>query len=250
MKERIEGRDTFNEIKHVIIDEAQDYSPFQYEFINKLFPRSRFTLLGDVNQGIYAHSNLHGYDPIRQLFGEEQTEMVRLTKSYRSTTDIVELTKAVLPQGEPVEAFSRQGGTPLVICLAGEDQLAQAVARDVKVLADKGVQSIAILCKTERETAEAYESLKELIDVHLITKRTKTFVNGVLVIPSYLAKGLEFDGVIVYNAGSLQYSRESERKLFYTALTRAMHHLHIYYTGELTPFLSETGKGLYESVSF
>jgi DNA helicase-2/ATP-dependent DNA helicase PcrA len=250
LKERIEGRDLFNEIKHVIIDEAQDYSPFQYEFIKKLFPRSRFTLLGDINQGIYAHSNLHGYDPIRQLFGEEQTEMVRLTKSYRSTTDIVELTKAVLPQGEPVEAFSRQGGTPLVICVAGEDQLAQAVARDVKALADKGVQSIAILCKTERETAEAYESLKELIDVHLITKRTKTFVNGVLVIPSYLAKGLEFDGVIVYNAGSLHYSRESERKLFYTALTRAMHHLHIFYTGELTPFLSETGKGLYESVSF
>ena len=248
LMERIEGRDPSNEIKHVIIDEAQDYSPFQYEFIKKLFPRSRFTLLGDMNQGIYAHSNMHGYDPIRKLFGEEQTGMVRLTKSYRSTTDIVELTKAVLPQGEPVEAFSRLGDTPLVINVAGEDQLARAVARDVEALAGKGVQSIAILCKTEREAAEAYESLKELIDVHLITKRTENFVNGVLIIPSYLAKGLEFDGVIVYNAGSLHYSRESERKLFYTILTRAMHHLHIFYSGELTPFLTE-GKGLYESIS-
>ncbi len=247
-KELIEGVSAFNNIRHVIIDESQDYSPFQYEYLRRMFPRSRMTLLGDLNQAIYAHTNLESYDPVRDIFGGENTGTIRLTKSYRSTEQIVEFTRAMLPDGEMIEAFSRSGDKPKVLRAASGDRLPEGVARHIREMRANGFKSIAVICKTADESRKAYESLKHLGGVYLITKDTYSFVTGTLVIPAYLAKGLEFDGVIIYDAGKLQYGRERERKLFYTACTRALHDLRIFYTGELTPFVAHVDDGLYDSL--
>ncbi|MBP1931748.1 RNA polymerase recycling motor HelD [Ammoniphilus resinae] len=232
------GWPTINQMKQVIVDEAQDYSPFQLRYIRRLFPRARFTLLGDLNQGIH-HANVQSYTHLEELFGQTPTALFQMTKSYRSTHEIIEFTKGILQDPEPIETVGRSGDKPKMVAVPSEDLLATEIGKGVHELWQKGSKSIAIICKTESETRVAFETLKNKMDqeIHLITKETFVFKGGLVVIPAYLAKGLEFDSVIIYNVGEKVYHRSTERKLLYTACTRALHHLFLYFTGEPTPLI-------------
>lgn len=248
--ESITGWNSFNSIRHVILDEAQDYSPFQYEIIRRLFPRSKLTLLGDLNQAILPHMRIESYDFVKELYGKEQTGIMRLTKSYRSTTEIVEFTKALVPEGEAIEAFSRQGRKPQFIEAGGSGKEKAALAAElIRSLRNEGAASIAVICKTAAESLAAYQSLLEAgapRELYLITKDEVRFINTLVVVPVYLAKGLEFDAVVVWDAGAGAYGREEERKLFYTACTRAMNQLLLLYSGNISGFAAEVDPLLYE----
>lgn len=248
LKGLVEGQLRVGTIRYCLVDEAQDYSPFHYAYLKKLFPRARFTLLGDWNQGIFTHANASSstdgegqtseYSSISELMKEDETETIRLVKSYRSTREIVDFASRVLPGGEPIEPFSRSGEAPRVLRAADETELSRLVAEAAKARRDGGASSVAIICKTERETRGAHASLKPLLPgLARITKDTLHYEAGVMILPAYLAKGLEFDAVILYDAGAAVYAEAKERKLFYTACTRALHHLDVFYLGELTPFL-------------
>jgi DNA helicase-2/ATP-dependent DNA helicase PcrA len=248
LKGLVEGQLRVGTIRYCLVDEAQDYSPFHYAYLKKLFPRARFTLLGDWNQGIFTHANASSstdgegltseYSSISELMKEDETETIRLVKSYRSTREIVDFASRVLPGGEPIEPFSRSGEVPRVLRAADEIELSRLVAEAAFARRDGGASSVAIICKTERETCRAHASLKPLLPgLARITKETLHYEAGVMILPAYLAKGLEFDAVILYDAGAAVYAEAKERKLFYTACTRALHHLDVFYLGELTPFL-------------
>lgn len=251
LRELMLGFHSSNGIRYVFIDEAQDYSPFQFHFLRRLFPRAKMTALGDFNQAIYAHSSaLQDAGPLYGLYGPEQTELISLTRSYRSTQEIVTFTRGMVPGGEQIVPFNRSGEKPAVTIVKERQALHQALAADVGKLVDQGYESIAIICKTAKESEAAYKLLKEMLPAapRLIKKTTPTFEKGIHIIPAYLAKGVEFDAVFIYNGSKKQYSRESERKLFYTACTRAMHLLHIYALGELTPFASSQPEDTYTLV--
>ncbi|UQZ83778.1 Helicase IV [Paenibacillus konkukensis] len=247
LNELMLGFQTNNSVRHVIVDEAQDYSPFQLEFLKRLFPRSRMTALGDMNQAIYAHASALGeLDPIAALYGPEQTELIRLTRSYRSTREIVEFSRGMVPGGEEIVPFNRGGDKPQVTKAADRSELHDNIVADMEALRADGYESVAIICKTAGESAAAYEALRERLPLQLVTKNTPEFVKGMLVLPAYLAKGVEFDAVIIYDGSQEQYHRESERKLFYTACTRAMHLLHIYALGEPSPFVTAQAADTFE----
>lgn len=238
LQERLLGVMTNNSVRHVFIDEAQDYSPFQFEYVKRLFPRARMTVLGDLNQAIYAHAqDGDAFEPLTALYGPEETETIILTRSYRSTRPIVEFTKKMIPEGEQIVPFNRDGEPPTVTsCRDGRERDAQ-VAKRVQAMLDAGHQTVAVICKTAQESERAYAALRELVPLRLIGKETGFFEKGALIIPSYLAKGMEFDAVILYDASREKFGRPSERRLFYTACTRAMHELHLYAVGELSPLL-------------
>ncbi|MCR8634930.1 RNA polymerase recycling motor HelD [Paenibacillus radicis (ex Xue et al. 2023)] len=251
LQELILGFQTNTSVRHVIVDEAQDYSPFQLEFLKRLFPRSRMTALGDLNQAIYAHSSaLADIEPLTALYGPEQTELIRLTRSYRSTQQIVEFTRGMVPGGDLIEPFNRSGERPLVTSVLDCASLNAKVASDIEALQKNGYESIAVICKTAAQSQELYAELSEKLELNLVTQFTPTFEKGTLVIPAYLAKGVEFDAVIIYDASKEQYSRENERKLFYTACTRAMHLLHVYAVGELSPFILTQNPQTYQFEPF
>ena len=107
----------------------------------------------------------------------------------------------------------------------------------VKQLKENGHETIAIICKTMEESLKAYEKLNKTLNIRLMDKNSNTYEKGIVLLPAYLAKGIEFDAVIIYNASKQQYGREYERKLFYTACTRAMHELHLFTIGDATPFI-------------
>ncbi|MFF2092259.1 RNA polymerase recycling motor HelD [Paenibacillus sp. NPDC058174] len=240
LKELIEGTRTNTVVRHLFIDEGQDYSPFQFAFLKRLFPRARMTVLGDFGQAIFPQATqLHEADsPLIRLYGEEDTSLIRLIRSYRSTREIVEFTKSLLP-GEEIIPFDRRGKKPAFSLTENCAERTEQMLKDLAELRAEGFDSIAIITKTAAESREAYEALMGLgaADLRLITKETLTFEKGTLVLPAYLAKGVEFDAVLIYDASSRTYQRESERKLFYTACTRAMHRLLLYATKDWTPFI-------------
>ncbi|HEY1215657.1 MAG TPA: RNA polymerase recycling motor HelD [Bryobacteraceae bacterium] len=251
LMEAVQGFHTNGAVRHVIIDEAQDYSPFQLEYLKRLFPRSRMTALGDLNQAIYSHASAYSeIDPIAALYGPDQTEVVRLTRSYRSTREIVEFTRGIVPGGDAIEPFTRSGAKPRVTMASDRGSLHSLLAAEVARLLGDGYASVAIIGKTASECALAYEALHPQLaaPLLLITKHSPAFEQGVLVIPSYLAKGVEFDAVLIYDGSRHQYGRESERKLFYTACTRAMHWLHIFSLGEPSEFVLSQPSESYESM--
>ncbi|GIO41726.1 RNA polymerase recycling motor HelD [Paenibacillus apis] len=246
LREMLLGFRSNTSIRHVIIDEAQDYSPFQLHFLKRLFPRARFTALGDLNQAIYAHASvLQGTATLKELYGEEGSESITLLRSYRSTRQIVDFTRAMIPGGDQIIPFNREGELPVVKLVNNLEDLHRQLLLKIEQLRGEGYETIAVICKTVEESEQAFAALAAGVPVKLIKKTTLSFEKGIHIIPAYLAKGVEFDAVLIYNGSNNSYTREAERKLFYTACTRAMHLLHIYSLGEPSRFVKEAGEQLY-----
>ncbi|MER2172693.1 MAG: UvrD-helicase domain-containing protein, partial [Psychrobacillus psychrodurans] len=246
MKELIQGFQTNGSIKHILVDEAQDYSPFQFEFLKRLFPSAKMTVLGDFNQAIFAHaSEKDNFDALMSLYGQPETEVINMTRSYRSTKPIIEFTRKLVPNGERIIPFDRDGEQPVLTQLLNHTELHRCITSKVATLRNLRYKSIAIICKSDEESKSAYESLSHIDDIKLVKNSSSEYEEGVVVIPSYLSKGIEFDAVIIYDASELVYGDESLRRVFYTSCTRAMHYLQLYSVGEPTRLL---GNVLQESL--
>ena len=244
--DRITGKKGDREIKQVFIDEIQDYTAYQLAYLKTEFPRAKFTMLGDLNQAIFTKENSHTLlNELSTMFPKEKTKVVQLTTSYRSTQQITDFTKEVLVNGEKVTAFARNGAKPTVIV----DQDQAALVDDVvEILAknDKAKKTTAIIGKSLAECEALFEQLqKKGVATTLIRTENQRLVPGTLIVPSYLAKGLEFDAVIMWNANKQNYHDESERQLVYTICSRAMHQLDILAAKELSPLFDTVDKNLY-----
>ncbi|ABS34900.1 RNA polymerase recycling motor HelD [Clostridium botulinum] len=226
-----------SEIKYVIIDEAQDYTPLQYEIFSQLFNHANMTILGDLHQSINPFMNVGDYSNISNVFPKDNTCIINLTKSYRSTMEITEFSRRILNKKITDQWVERSGDKPLVLGFADEEAIKERLLKDIKIYKEKGYKSIGIITRTIKEAQEVHSFLKDKIHVKAIMKDDDEYVSDTLVIPAYLAKGLEFDVVLIYNAGDGNYSCQEERLLLYTACTRALHLLCIYYSGKVTPLL-------------
>lgn len=246
LKELVLGFHSNTDIRHVIIDEAQDYSPFQLFFLKRLFPRARMTALGDLNQAIYAHASvLQQSATLTDLYGTAESELIVLKQSYRSTREIVEFTKRIIAGGEEIVPFNREGEKPLVRVLQNREDMDREIQRDLLSLRADGYETIAVICKTAEQSEQVHEMLAQALPAKLIKKTTLSFEKGIHIIPAYLAKGVEFDAVLIYDGSNRNYTKEAERKLFYTACTRAMHLLHVYSAGEPSRFITESDPSAY-----
>jgi DNA helicase-2/ATP-dependent DNA helicase PcrA len=240
---RVEG-----DILHVFVDEAQDYSPFQAAYLRRRYPRARLTVLGDFNQAIYIQSQESGgFGGWTRLMAPEETSVLKLTTSYRSTEPIVEYTKGILDAEDAmgITPFQRKGEAPKMIACKDGGQLGEKIAADISALLAQGYGTIGVITKTAYETGNASALLKEKlpdeVPITLVTGGSAELPKGVSVLPSYLAKGIEFDAVLVWDASSSCYGKVKDRKLLYTVCTRALHILHIYHTGEPSPWLPKQG---------
>ncbi|WP_312093926.1 RNA polymerase recycling motor HelD [Niallia sp.] len=243
LKDKIEGKKSTSGIRQVFIDEAQDYSDFQINYLKELFPNSKMTLLGDINQAIYAHQH-------NEIVGNgerEDVESIVLMKSYRSTKEIVEFTRGLAVNGDKIEPFNRHGEKPNIVSVMDSTKKLDDLLVRIVDWKNNGYKTIAIICKTIKESSQVYDLLNQKLDVRFIQKGTTSYEKGISVIPAYLAKGIEFDGVILYNASS--YQGDLEKELFYTACTRAMHALAMYTEeGNLNPYFEKIKKETYELI--
>lgn len=246
LNELIKGFQANRTIKHIVVDEAQDYSPFQFEFLRRLFPSAKMTALGDFNQAIFAHaSETVDFNTLTSLYGPDETEVINMARSYRSTKPIIEFTRKLVPNGNQIIPFDREGELPELKIVTDHAELHRCIASKVAEFKNAGYNTIAIICKSAAESRSAYEGLSSIDNSKLLRIGSMEYEQGVVVVPSYLAKGIEFDAVIIYDASKHVYGDESLRRIFYTACTRAMHDLQLYSVGNATPLLHNVAKESY-----
>lgn len=223
IKGTLEGFKYENSIKQVVIDEAQDYNRLQYIIINKIFQRADFTILGDVNQNINPYYSYDSLETLTDLF-KGSSIYLELLKTYRSSPEIIDYTNRILGLNH-VNAIRRDNNKPVVMRKNVED-LKSSLLKDIEYL-QSTYKSTAIITKDFVEAEKLYDLLKENINISLVEANSKKFSKNLIVIPAYVAKGLEFDSVIIYNDRENSY-KKNERNLLYVACTRCQHELFIY----------------------
>lgn len=222
-----EGRDT--RVRHIILDEVQDYTPVQLTYLAHAYPQGRMTLVGDMNQRALPGNHLARLADI----GLRDCLQIDLMTSYRSTSEITRFCTAILGDmvHGAIQAVDRSG--PAVECLSCENEkalLREASARLAQWREIHG--SVAVITRTMQSARRLHARLSGDHSIHLMEKDQDTFVHGAVILPVYLAKGLEFDAVIVLCPAEDTYTEE-ERLLYYTACSRALHALCVLHEGKM-----------------
>lgn len=212
-------------VKHLVIDEMQDYSYLQYQIIAKLFS-CPMTILGDKAQCLDGK-----VQDVREFLREvlhEKGKMIELKKSYRSTYEIMEFARQ-FGNGDEVIPFTRNGKKPEVLKFVTEDEKYERLAYDIRN--NKSAETIAVLTLSQKQTVLTADKLKDRMDdseIHILNKDSTKFGTGIYVMPYYLAKGLEFDSVVVADGENMLYETPFGRQALYVCATRALHTFDIY----------------------
>lgn len=234
LKMRLEGIDNpRNEVKHLLIDEMQDYTPVQYAVLGKLFA-CRKTVLGDATQSInpFGASNV---DQIQRAL--RASIRVNLTRSYRSTWEIMQFALHISPN-DALIPMKRHGEPPQILQCRKESEVIKRILAEVRAFEGSPHQSLAIIVKTQKQAAKLRQQMAEAgVAAGFLTGTSTGFSTGVVVCSAHLAKGLEFDRVIIPDASGQNYCTEMDRNLLYVACTRAMHRLTLISLGEPATFL-------------
>jgi DNA helicase-2/ATP-dependent DNA helicase PcrA len=233
LKYYLHGVPSFHFAKHLVIDEMQDYTPVQYEILNKLFPCSK-TILGDVMQMVDPYSNIGCLDNLQAIYGNSQ--VLKLMTSYRSSAEITNFAKSIVEDNE-IKALERHDDKPTIVAGANVRVICQQILADIQSYQQQGYGSIAILCKTLAEARDVYQHLQQDSQVALLAESEEVYKTGVIVTTSFIAKGLEFDCVIVPQVNSDNYCHDFHRQSLYVSCTRALHQLKLYYSGNISHFL-------------
>lgn len=238
IKFNIEGNDKFN-FKHIIIDEAQDYSVFQFSALKNLCSSSSFTIVGDLGQGIYYYKGINDWDILKENVFKDNFNYMALTQSYRSTVEIIKFANRVLKKQninlEPAKPVLRHGDIPEVIEFMANREFAEKVDSIIEKLDKLGKRNIAVIGKTYDECKKINDALKKYSKNKwkIIRENDKSFEISKIIIPSYITKGLEFDCSIIYNCNEENYKdTELDKKILYVALTRALHYEYIFFKGK------------------
>lgn len=223
IKGLIEGFNYKGQIKEIVIDEAQDYNILQYKLIRNIFKKSNFTILGDINQTVNPYYKYNSLEELKDIF--EGSIYLELNKTYRSSPEIIDYTNKILGLSH-VSAIRRNNNRE-VLFRKENNNLKELLIKDIKE-AEKSNFSVALITKTDEEAEKIYNLLKEDVkDINLLLSTTKEFNKKKVIIPSYMAKGLEFDETIIYTSKDNKYTLD-EKYLYYVACTRSQHQLIIY----------------------
>jgi DNA helicase II / ATP-dependent DNA helicase PcrA len=230
-KIRLEGIAAYDHVKHLLIDEMQDYTAIQYAVISRLF-KCRKTILGDASQQVNPYS-ASSAEAIERVF--PQGDVVKLFRSYRSTLEITAFAQRLFANPDLIP-MERHGDEPQVIGFESNVEEAEAIRQHVATYKEKGYQSLGIIAKTRDQAAFLYKELKAP-NVHLLTTDSTAFHEGVVITTAHLSKGLEFDEVVVPFVSARNYNTAVDKSMLYIACTRAMHKLTLLYTTERSVFI-------------
>lgn len=225
----LDGNPSRHSVKHLLIDEMQDYSPIQYKVIQKLYP-CRKTILGDASQSVNPYGSSTA-DMIRKVFATG--EIMKLCKSYRSTFEITNFAQKIQANPE-LEPVVRQGDEPEILPFADAEEELCGIETLISTFRKSGYTSLGIICKTEAQAKETAGKLSNRCkeNIGFLSHQSSAFVKGIIVTSAHIAKGLEFDEVIVTQADDRNYHSAIDKSMLYVAVTRAMHKLTITYSGE------------------
>ena len=245
---KIYGTKVKSKLRHVIVDEAQDYGEFQFSMLKTILKSNSMTILGDIAQGVHSYRGIENWKKFIDVeFPDGDVVYTTLEKTYRTTKDIMKKANEVI---EKLPEFEKQfivKGDPVIDRkdsihinkMQNEDEIVKACVERIEEYTNMGFKSIAIIGKDMSEC----KNIKKKIDkynknVKLIQSKDSEYNAGISIVPSYLAKGLEFDSVILFNVNDENYKNTVlDIKLLYVAITRAMSKLDVFYTGKLAEII-------------
>lgn len=208
-------------VKHLLIDEMQDYSPIQYKVIQKLFP-CRKTVLGDAGQSVNPYGSSTAETIQKSLTA---SEIMKLCKSYRSTFEITDFAQKIHPNAE-LEPVARHGEKPQILQFGSAVEELSGIMGLISTYRKSGYKSLGIICKTEQQARKMADMLKSYAnDISFLSSQSSAFVQGIVITSAHMAKGLEFDEVIIPQTDERNYRSEIDKSMLYIAVTRAMHRL-------------------------
>mgnify|MGYP003490156039 FL=1 len=208
-------------VKHLLIDEMQDYSPIQYKVIQKLFP-CRKTVLGDAGQSVNPYGSSTAETIQKSLTA---SEIMKLCKSYRSTFEITDFAQKIHPNAE-LEPVARHGEKPQILQFGSAVEELSGIMGLISTYRKAGYKSLGIICKTEQQARKMADMLKSYAnDISFLSSQSSAFVQGIVITSAHMAKGLEFDEVIIPQTDERNYRSEIDKSMLYVAVTRAMHRL-------------------------
>ncbi|HWJ79298.1 MAG TPA: RNA polymerase recycling motor HelD [Niallia sp.] len=233
MQYKIFGIEKEYRAKNIVIDEVQDYSEFQLYALKEGLETDMFTLVGDLAQGIHSYRGLENWRTLQSKVFPRANYMT-LQKSYRTTIEIMQVANDILhllnedlPKVEPVV---RHGEKPVVQLYKEKEELIDHFVKTIFLLREEGFQSIALIGKTEEECEQIFRELadRKIPNIQFLQENAELEKNHVIIVPSYLSKGLEFDAVIIFTLEEIYSLEEIELKLLYVSMTRPMHRLYLF----------------------
>ncbi len=227
LKLRLEFHPSQGDIRQVVVDECQDYSQADFAVLNLLFPKARFTVVGDIHQALDRSVDEGFYDQLHALLHRKSSVLLHLNKSFRSTESILRFSLQFLDD-VAIESLHRPGDAPRLI------QAAQ-LEEEIALCREKGYQSIALICKTERDAIAWEKRLPPALRIRRMGHHAQ--VGDAFLVPLSLSKGLEFDAVLILDCDEAHYSTQDDRRLLYVACTRALHHLALVSAGPFSALI-------------
>lgn len=234
---KIYGTNKYKNIKQVVIDEAQDYYPLQYEIFNLVFSNAKFTILGDMKQTLAKKEDISFYEQIQKILNKKKSSLIMLDKSFRCTNEILNFSLKFIEQSSQIKSFNRNGDSPKVYIADNSEIFIDEIVKEIKLCQEKGFQSICLICKTEKNSTYLFNKIKHKFDIQLIKNGSASDLQGVFILPVYMSKGLEFDTVLICDADSQNYHDEDDKNLLYVACTRALHKLSLFCENEVSPLI-------------
>ena len=232
IKQYLFGINRYNKIKHLVIDEFQDYSPLNYYILSQMFSCVK-TILGDIGQNVagYETTILNDFNKIDTI----KSNMVTLNKSYRSTYEITNFANSIIGRTN-VDVVERHGDEPNWIKYSGQNQKIEQIIKFVEDCKNNNKKTIGIITKSIKTADELNSILQDKLKYYYLTTSTLSYTEGVILAPTFLVKGLEFDAVIVVDVNDNNFCTEIDRQALYVASTRAMHKLSLLYSGNKPKF--------------
>ena len=234
---KIYGTNKYKNIKQVVIDEAQDYYPLQYEIFNLLFSNAKFTILGDMKQTLAKKEDISFYEQIQKILNKKKSSLIMLDKSFRCTNEILNFSLKFIEKSSQIKSFNRNGDSPKVYIADNSEIFIDEIVKEINLCQEKGFQSICLICKTEKNSTYLFNKIKHKLDIQLIKNGSVSDLQGVFILPVYMSKGLEFDAVLICDADSQNYHDEDDKNLLYVACTRALHKLSLFCENEVSPLI-------------
>ncbi|SFD37615.1 RNA polymerase recycling motor HelD [Clostridium uliginosum] len=242
----LEGIEEKEKFKHIVVDEAQDYSPFQVYLVNSFAKGNSLTLVGDLAQGIYYYKGLKMWEDITKDLFKDAATYVQLTQSYRSTVEIIDFASGALQAQnlglKNAKPVLRHGEEPKIVEVENEKEIYKSIDQIIDEIRTLGKISVAVITKDTKE-AEKVEKLLKKKSKHKFQRikgKESSFIEDNVIIPSYLTKGLEFDCTIIYDPSKNKYEKTIlDERLLYVMLTRALHYEYILKINELTTLIEK-----------
>ena len=242
IKYKLDDTHNLDSIRHIAIDEAQDFGEFNFYALKQTSPKATFSIFGDLAQSIYQYRDINDWQDVIETSFNGNCDLKYMLKSYRTTAEIMNSANNIIKHinMKTAQPVIRHGAA--VEYKKENNDLMDLIAEYIVDSHNKNYKSAAIITKTEEEAIQINKKLQKLdFEIENITSKNTKYVGGFCTIPCYLAKGLEFDSVFISDASEDKYNSEKiiDMKLLYVAMTRALHELKIAYSGEINKALTE-----------